>query len=72
LGNGPRLPNETHFPRELIEEALAHTIADKTEKAYQRGQALRKRRPLMAAWARYCDSPAISPATGDVVVALRQ
>jgi integrase len=44
---------ETHFPRELAEAALAHVIGDKAEQAYRRGDALEKRRALMAAWAGY-------------------
>jgi integrase len=47
---------ETSFPREVIEAALAHTIENKTEAAYRRGDALEKRRKLMEAWARYCAS----------------
>ena len=46
--------NETHFPREIAEAALAHVIGDKAEQAYRRGDALEKRRALMAAWAAYC------------------
>lgn len=45
---------ETDFPREVLEMALAHTIADKTEAAYRRGALLEKRRTLMEAWAAYC------------------
>jgi integrase len=47
--------NETHFPRELAEAALAHVIGDKAEQAYRRGDALEKRRKLMDAWARHCE-----------------
>jgi integrase len=47
--------NETHFPRELAEHALAHVIGDKAEQAYRRSDALEKRRVLMDAWARYCE-----------------
>jgi integrase len=47
----------TSFPREVIEHALAHQLADKAEAAYQRGTLLDKRRKLMAAWARYCAMP---------------
>lgn len=43
----------TSFPRELIEQALAHTIADKAERAYRRGTAVERRRELMEAWASY-------------------
>jgi integrase len=47
--------NETHFPRELAEHALAHVIGDKAEQAYRRSDALTKRRALMDAWATYCE-----------------
>jgi integrase len=47
--------NETHFPRELAEAALAHVIGDKAEQAYRRSDALEKRRALMEAWAAYCE-----------------
>jgi integrase len=45
--------NETAFPRELAEQALAHVIGDKAEQAYRRSDALEKRRRLMEAWANY-------------------
>ena len=41
------------FPQEVCEQALAHTIASKTEAAYRRGDLLEKRRELMEAWALY-------------------
>ena len=44
---------QTSFPRELCEKALAHTIANKTESAYQRGDLFEKRRELMSGWSRY-------------------
>ena len=47
--------NETGYPRELIETALAHVIGDKAEQAYRRSDALEKRRDLMEAWAGYCE-----------------
>lgn len=53
-------------PREIAEAALAHTIGDKAEQAYRRGDALDKRRKLMDAWASYCQ-----PATPSNVVLLR-
>jgi integrase len=46
--------NETHFPRELAEHALAHVIGDKAEQAYRRSDALARRRELMDGWARHC------------------
>lgn len=42
------------FPDWLGEAALAHKRGDDTERAYERGDALAKRRKLMDAWARYC------------------
>lgn len=47
----------THFPRELAEQALAHTLESKVEAAYRRGDALEKRRELMEQWAQYCEQP---------------
>lgn len=46
----------TNFPREVCEQALAHTIKDKTEAAYRRGDLLDKRRELMAAWSSFLAS----------------
>lgn len=46
---------ETHFPREVAEAALAHVAGDATERAYRRGDALEKRRALMEAWADYLE-----------------
>ncbi len=48
----------TAFPREVAEAALAHTIGDKAEQAYRRGDALEKRRKLMDAWAGFLDGNA--------------
>jgi integrase len=48
--------DETHFPREVIEQALAHVVGG-VEGDYRRGDALKKRRELMDAWAAYCDGP---------------
>jgi integrase len=55
---------QTNFAREAAEIALAHRVGDETEEAYRRGDLLRKRRQLMEAWARYCES---QPAEGKVV-----
>lgn len=41
----------TKFPREIAEAALAHVVGDQTERAYRRGDALKRRRELMEAWA---------------------
>jgi len=45
---------QTNYPREVAEAALAHSLKDKTEAAYQRGDMLDKRRRLMESWADYC------------------
>lgn len=55
---------QTNFPREVAEAALAHVVKDKTEAAYQRGDLIEKRALLMQAWADYCSRPAVS---GNVV-----
>ena len=49
----------TNTPRELAEAALAHTLKDKVEAAYQRGDLMEKRRRLMAEWAAFCAKPAL-------------
>jgi integrase len=46
----------TNYPRELAEKALAHTVGDETERAYQRGDLLERRRLLMADWATWCST----------------
>lgn len=50
----------TNFPRDVAEMALAHTVGDKVEAAYRRGELLEKRRRLADAWAQFCASPAKS------------
>ena len=41
----------TNFAMEVSEMALAHTVTDKVEAAYRRGDLFEKRRKLMATWA---------------------
>ncbi|MGE3249056.1 MAG: tyrosine-type recombinase/integrase [Hyphomonadaceae bacterium] len=48
---------QTDFPREVAEAALAHTLEDKVEAAYRRSDLFEKRAALMAAWTDFCDSP---------------
>ena len=50
---------ETSFPREVAEQALAHSVGDQTERAYRRGDALEKRRALMAAWETHLRGPGL-------------
>lgn len=47
---------QTNFPRDVCEMALAHTIQNKVEAAYRRGDLFEKRRELMEAWTSYCTS----------------
>lgn len=44
----------TIFPREVAESALAHTLKNKAEAAYLRGDFFLKRRKLMSTWAEFC------------------
>ena len=55
--------DETEYSRELMEQALAHTIGNKAERAYRRGTAINRRRELMEAWATYLASQPASVAT---------
>jgi integrase len=50
----------TNFPREVCEMALAHSIRDKTEAAYRRGDLFDKRRELMQAWDRYISGDTVN------------
>ncbi len=59
---------QTAFAREVAEAALAHTIGDKVEAAYRRGDLFEKRRKLMDAWAQYCNAPA----TGAKVIPIKR
>ena len=58
----------TGFAHEVCEMALAHTIGNKAEAAYRRGDLFDKRRKLMEAWATYCATPI---AAGDNVRSIR-
>ncbi len=44
----------TNFANDVCEMALAHTIKNKTEAAYRRGDLLERRVLLMEQWAAYC------------------
>lgn len=50
------ISERTSYPRDLAEQALAHTLENKVEAAYRRGDALEKRRELMQAWDEFCGS----------------
>jgi integrase len=47
---------QTSYAREVIEQALAHTLQNKVEAAYFRSDLFEKRRALMEDWAAYCYS----------------
>lgn len=44
----------TNYPSDMAEMALAHTLTNKVEAAYRRGDALEKRRQMMEDWAKWC------------------
>ena len=44
---------QTDYPNEVAEMALAHTVSNKVEAAYRRGDLLQKRYRLMDDWAKY-------------------
>ncbi len=54
---------ETEFPSDLAEAALAHLVGDETERAYRRGDVLQRRRHLMDAWAAFVTGTALSSST---------
>jgi integrase len=53
---------QTNFPREVAEAALAHATGDAVERAYARSDVFAKRAKMMQAWATYLDAR-----RGDVV-----
>lgn len=59
----------TGYAHEVAEMALAHTIDNKVERAYRRGDLFDKRRRLMDEWAAYCATGA--GAAGDNVKPIR-
>ena len=56
---------QTNYPRDVAEMALAHAIGDKVEAAYRRGDLIEKRTRLMAEWAKHCG---IIAKSGNVVL----
>jgi len=53
----------TSYPPVVAEQALAHAVGSKTEKAYARSDLYEKRRKLMQAWADWCARPVPAGAT---------
>jgi len=58
----------TSYPPAVAEQALAHAVGSKVERAYSRSDLFQKRVRLMNEWATWCSRPAI---TGATVVALK-
>jgi integrase len=48
---------QTAFPSEVRELALAHTVGTAVERAYMRSDLFEQRRRLMEAWSRFCTTP---------------
>jgi integrase len=48
---------ETDFEEEIVEHCLHHITGDDAEKAYKRGEVLRKRRIVMQAFADFATRP---------------
>jgi integrase len=57
----------TTVAREVAEAALAHTVKDKTEAAYARGDLFDRRRQLMEQWADFCATIETPAGTGVTV-----
>jgi integrase len=51
---------QTAFPHEVCEQALAHSVGNAVERAYKRTDLFEKRRKLMEAWANYCVGGVVS------------
>ena len=47
---------QTDFPKEVADKALAHKLPNRVEAAYRRTDFFAKRRELMALWAAHLDS----------------
>lgn len=47
---------QTAYPHEMGEMALAHAVNNKTEAAYRRGNLFKKRIRMMQDWQRHCDT----------------
>jgi integrase len=53
---------QTNYPREVCEAALAHAVEDRVEAAYKRTDFFERRARLMADWARFCTRAPSRPA----------
>jgi integrase len=50
--------DNTSFPSEMAEIALAHKVGTKVEQAYRRSDMMERRRKMMTAWAQFITTPA--------------
>jgi integrase len=57
----------TNYPREICEQALAHSTGSAVELSYRRTDYFAQRAKLMQAWGDFCESPP----TGAEVISLR-
>ena len=60
---------KSSYPGDLAEKALAHTLTDAVEAAYQRGDMFEKRRKMMDSWAKFLATPV---AKGSTVVTMNR
>jgi integrase len=58
----------TSYPPAVAEQALAHSIGSRVERAYSRSDLFQKRVRLMNEWATWCSRPTV---TGAMVIALK-
>lgn len=56
---------QTTYPKEMLELALAHAVGTAVEVAYQRSDLFERRRALMKDWALYCSAIQPRPASTD-------
>jgi integrase len=55
---------QTNAPRAVCEAALAHTVRDKTEAAYNRTDLFDRRRELMDAWSAFVTAKSVNAEAG--------
>lgn len=61
--------DQTSYPKVVIDMALAHTVGDKVEAAYRRGDLFNKRKQLAEAWSKFATAaPTVAKPSGAKVV----
>lgn len=61
----------TGYPGDVVEMALAHSIRNKVEAAYRRGDLFEKRRLLMNAWEKFCNTPSNTSDESGKIIPIR-